>query len=261
MRMTVGHGRKPRRIASVILALTFTNAQPAAAAPQNPCPLASPHFRVEGNSGRNNFLGSGTHATTWNSWSLGGRPRTDHAYSNQTVWAIQGSQPGDVPALEVGFNTGAGDALTGVYSDSMYPYFTLSNGLLEFDCTAISLPPSTIIWNSATSDGTYSYPYVNGVFLPGNPGCPGTAGYVVYGVSPALMFSYEQTENDYQDTWMGGGGTNPSWFDYQDMQGKWNKWGYIQPGITPSSGSPFFQTLDPLKPNQAYQGGWGRACR
>jgi hypothetical protein len=134
----------------------------AQAAPAAPCPWSGYRYSAVGTSGYGSNKGTGAWQNTWNNWSLNGHPQGDEPWSNEAVWTLDYNDNSN--SLEVGFNTGAG-ANANIFSNSMYPYYTTNNGGTEKDYTGTALPKNTTIWNSATSDGTSSWAYVNNKLL------------------------------------------------------------------------------------------------
>jgi hypothetical protein len=217
------------------------------------CPYNNYHYYSEGWSGTGNY-GTGAEELTWTSWALDGHNDADAGFSDEAVWTIDNNDGSD--ALEVGFATGY-EGETGGFSNAMYPYYTTDNGNNEVDFPGTSLPKDTVIWNSATSNGTDSWAYVNNKLLA----------KIVYDV-PQPRFSYEQTEVDYHDIWMGGGSGSNIAAEWQNASGAWNDWAYIDGETqaadlaTGASSSPagygYFIDLD--QPNGAVQGGYGKSC-
>jgi len=101
-------GKRHRSALTAVLALATVSSLQASTAEAVRCPFNNngPHFYASANSGTGNLYGTGAHATTWSSWSLGGHPVSDMAFSNQAVWGIDSTN--QQTALEVGFNTGYG---------------------------------------------------------------------------------------------------------------------------------------------------------
>lgn len=176
---------------------------------------------------------------TWTSWSLNGH---SDGFSNEAVWTDEWGS-GFSNSFEVGFNTGVGKP--GVFSNAMYPYWTQADGQNEHDYTSQPLPANQVIWNSATSNGTDSWAYVNNKLLAVAP----------YGVA-APRYNYEQAEVNYYNIWMGGGsGSNVS-AEYQAPSGSWYDWGYIQG----SADTAYNYDIQLYQPNGAVEGGYGKAC-
>jgi hypothetical protein len=138
----------------------------------------------------------------------------------------------------------------------MFPYYTLNLGSKEYDFTGTSLPKNAYIWNSATSNGTDSWAYVNDRLLSEIP----------YDV-PQPRYSFEQTEVNYHDITMGGDGSTVT-AEWQNGSGQWNDWAYIdgdtfaeKPGVDDqSSPAGYGYFIDLTQPNGAVQGGPGQAC-
>ncbi len=160
-----------------------------------PCPYSGDHYKAQAVSGYGTNKGTGGWMDTWSNWSLDGHTASTGAFSNEAVWSIDHNNFNN--ALEVGFNVGTG-ADTSVFENYMYPYYTLNNGGNERDYVATVLPTNSTIWNSATSDGTNSWAYVNNTLLGGKAISPS------YGVATP-RWNYEQAEVNYHDIWMAGG--------------------------------------------------------
>lgn len=186
---------------------------------------------------------------TWASWSLDGH---SDGFSDEAVWTIDNNNQSN--ALEVGFNVGTG-ANTSIYENYMYPYYTTNNGGSEKDYTGTVLPTNSTIWNSATSDGTHSWAYVNNKLLA----------EVSYGVSTPRL-DYEQTEVNYHDIWLGGGSGSGMTLSYQNSSNNWYNWGFIQGGThyyngsTVGSPAGYGYYNDLAQPATATEGGYGKAC-
>jgi hypothetical protein len=60
--------------------------------------------------------------------------------------------------------------------------------------TSVNLPTGSVIWNSATDNGTDSWAYVNNKLIG-----------EFYNPIATPRLNYEQAEVDYHDIWMGGG--------------------------------------------------------
>ena len=247
--------RRPTKVfAAAILCIAFTwvGVGTAQAAPAAVCPFDGYHYLAQASSGHGTNKGTGAWQDTWQNWSLGGHPQSDGPYSNEAVWVADYDNIGN--SLEVGFNTGTG-ANTGIFSNSMYPYYTINNGGTEVDYTGTSLPKNTAIWNSATSDGTSSWAYVNNKFLA----------KIAYGVATP-RWNMEQTEVNYHDIWMAGGSGSSMTMSYQNSSNQWNNWGFINGGtykFNPSgSSSPagYGYDISLAQPASATQGGYGQAC-
>jgi hypothetical protein len=228
----------------------LTGSAPALAAT---CPYTGYHYNAEATSGAGTNQGTGALMKTWSSWSLDGHTASSGAFSDEAVWTIDNKNSND--ALEVGFNVGVG-ATDSVYENYMYPYYTTDNGGNETDFTGTILPTDTDIWNSATSNGTDSWAYVNNKLLKEIP----------YGV-PTPRLNYEQVEVDYHDIWMGGGSGSDVALEYQSSNGDWYDWGYIDGstntyapggGSVGPAGYGYFIDLD--QPNGADEGGYGQSC-
>jgi hypothetical protein len=209
-----------------------------ASRPDARCPYSGVHYYAEGYSGYGSNKGTGADMRTWTHWSLNGH---SDGFSDEAVWAIDYNNGNN--ALEVGFNTGAGNV--GVFSNAMYPYWTINNGGDEHDYTSDALPTNTVIWNSATSDGTHSWAYVNNHLLQ----------EISYGVQTP-RWNYEQAEVNYHDIWMGGGSGSNVAAEYQTSSNSWYDWGYIHG----SSDTEYHYTIQLYQPNGAVEGGYGVAC-
>jgi hypothetical protein len=224
----------------------------AQAAPAAPCPYSGYHYLAVGTSGYGSNKGTGAWQDTWSSWSFDGHPQSDGPFSNESVWTLDYNNSGN--SLEVGFNVGTG-ANTSIYENYMYPYYTINNGGTEQDYTATVLPTNTAIWNSATSDGTHSWAYVNNKLLA----------EIDYGVATP-RWNLEQTEVNYHDIWMGGGSGSSMTMSYQNSSNQWNNWGYINGntyylgGGTQGSPAGYGYYINTSQPASATQGGYGQAC-
>jgi hypothetical protein len=188
---------------------------------------------------------------TWSSWNLDGHGNS--GFSDEAVWAIDNNNTND--ALEVGFNIGEG-ATSSTYENYMYPYYTINNGGTEIDKTATILPTNSTIWNSATSDGTHSWAYVNSTLVA----------EISYGVSTPRL-NYEQAEVNYHDIWMGGGSGSGLTLSYQSSNNNWYTWGYVNgsthhyaPGGNSYSPAGYGYYIDTAQPATATEGGYGQAC-
>jgi hypothetical protein len=213
------------------------------------------HYYAYSHSGMGSNKGTGADVLTWTHWSLNGHPTSDGPFSNEAVW-VYNNNATDSQALEVGFRTGL-DLDTGTISNNMYPYYTLDNGNDEADFPGTSLPTDVVIWDSATSDGTHSWAYVNNKLLA----------EVTYGIGTPRV-DYEQTEVDYHDIWMGGGSQSSMYLYYQTPANKWVEWGYADSaadslnletgahGTFPSS----WYGISTTQPDYTLQGGYGHSC-
>lgn len=221
------------------LAAPGASAAPAKAArPAAQCGYTGLHYYAEAYSGHGTNHGTGAEMRTWSSWSLNGH---SDGFSNEAVWSIDYNNQNN--ALEVGFNTGVGNV--GVFSNSMYPYWTINNGGDEHDYTSDALPKNTVIWNSATSDGTHSWAYVNNSLLA----------EISYGVATP-RWNYEQAEVNYHDIWMGGGSGANVALEYQVPSGAWYDWG----SISGTADTEYNYTIQLYQPNGAVEGGYGKSC-
>lgn len=227
-------------------------AQAAPAAPAATCPWSGYRYAAVGTSGSGTNKGTGAWQNTWNNWSLNGHPAGDEPFSNEAVWVLDYNNNSN--SLEVGFNTGAG-ASSSIFSNTMYPYYTTDNGSNEKDYTGTALPKNTTIWDSATSDGTSSWAYVNNKLLA----------KISYGVATP-RYDVEQTEVSYHDIWMGGGSGSSMAMSYQNPSNQWNNWGFINgntyhfnstQSISPAGYGYYIHTAQPAS---ATQGGYGQAC-
>jgi hypothetical protein len=231
------------------LALTGAGSGDAEAAT---CPYNQYHYYASAQSGTVNN-GTGAYEQTWTKWTLDGH---SDGFSNESVWTIDNNNPND--ALEVGFNTGYG--ANGGFSSNMYPYYTVNDdkvpGQDEYDDESVKLPTDTYIWDSATSNGTNSWAYVNKRLI----------NELTYDV-PQPRLGFEQTEVNYHDITMGGGGSSVT-AEWQNASGQWNDWAYINgktdaedPGnlkTTTPAGYGYY--IDLYQPNGTLQGGPGQAC-
>jgi hypothetical protein len=233
------------------LAVTLMQGQAAQAAP---CAYSGYHYYSNAWSGSGSNKGTGAEMLTWSHWSLNGHSSSDYPFSNEAVWTIHGTNLGSNDAVEVGFMTGR--ANQGSYSNGMFPYYTLNNGACPCKYfTSTGLPTNTVIWNSATSDGTHSWAYVNNQLLAELSYCVTTP-----------RFNYEQAEVDYHDIWMGGGSGSNVALEYQTSGNQWLDWGAIS-GQTEASGSA--GTYSPAgygysnytqQPNGVVEAGYGQSC-
>jgi hypothetical protein len=216
------------------------------------CGYSGYHYYSYAQSGAGTNKGTGAEMLTWTHWSLNGHPSSDYPFSNEAVWTLDNNNAND--ALEVGFITGR--ANQGSYSSGMYPYYTENNGGCPCGYfTSTNLPTDTVIWNSATSNGSDSWAYVNNKLLA----------EVAYGVSTPRL-NYEQAEVDYHDIWMGGGSGSNVALEYQTSSNAWKDWGSIIGG-TEASGSAgtyspagygYFNETE--APNGTVEGGYGQSC-
>lgn len=244
--------------AALTVALTVMHSYPAQAAP---CPFDGNHYYSVAWSGAGTNKGTGAEMQTWANWSLDGHTSSDSPppFSDEAVWTMNGTSLTNYScangAVEVGFITG--EATGGGFSNGMYPYYTTNCGnCINFSpCdffTTTNLPTNTVIWNSATSDGTNSWAYVNNKLLAEIP----------YGV-PTPRFNYEQAEVDYHDIWMGGGSGSNIALEYQTSSNQWKDWGVINgetghdngSGLISPAGYGYFNQLD--QPNGVVEGGYG----
>jgi hypothetical protein len=235
-----------------LLALALTGAGSGSAGAAT-CPYSQYHYYASAQSGTVNN-GTGAYEQTWTTWTLNGH---SNGFSNESVWTIDNNNPHD--ALEVGFATGY-EGESGGFTTSMYPYYTVNDDTVpsddEYDDSNVTLPTDAYIWNSATSNGTNSWAYVNSRKI----------NELTYDV-PQPRLGFEQTEVNYHDITMGGGGSSIT-AEWQNASGQWNDWAYINgktdaqdPGngntITPA-GYGYF--IDLYQPNGTLQGGPGQAC-
>jgi hypothetical protein len=186
---------------------------------------------------------------------MDGHNQADKGFSDEAVWTMDNNNQHD--ALEAGFATGYEMQTGGFNSSIMFPYYTLNDGATEFDFPGTSLPKNSYIWNSATSNGTDSWAYVNNRLLA----------EIVYDV-PQPRLNYEQTEVDYHDITMGGGGGSTVTGEWQNASGQWNPWTFINGGtdaLDPANGrkltpAGYGYFIDLTQPDGAVQGGTGEAC-
>jgi hypothetical protein len=232
-----------------------------AAAQASPCEYGggNTHWYATAQSGAGSNQGTGAYMQTWTNWSLDGHPASDGPFSDEAVWTYDQNSGND--ALEVGFLTGYAINL-GTIDNSMFPYVTINNDQNpqadEDDFTGTTLPTDTMIWNSATSNGTSTWAYVNNTQI---------AYFANYGVSTPRV-NYEQTEVDYPDIWMGGGSGSFIQLYYQTSSNAWKPWGSENVGTswynltTKQGGSPanwgYWATSQP--PYEATEGGYGQSC-
>jgi hypothetical protein len=243
--------RLTKAFAAAILCIAFTwvGVGAAQAAPAAPCPFNGYRYAAVATSGAGTNKGTGAWQNTWGSWSFNGHPKGDNPFSNEAVWVIQ--QNNNSNSLEVGWNVGEG-ANSSVYQNYMYPYYTYNNGGTEKDYTGTVLPQNSTIWDSATSDGTSSWAYVNNKFLA----------KISYGVATPRE-DVEQTEVDYHDIWMGGGSGSSMSMSYQNSSNQWNNWGFINgstsefnsSGVKGPAGHGYYIKI--AQPASATQGGYG----
>lgn len=217
------------------------------------------HWYATDISGAGSNKGTGGYMQTWTHWSLDGHPASDGPFSDEAVWTYDKNNGND--ALEVGFSTGYGGG-SGTLTNNMYPYVTVNDDqdppADETDFQGTSLPTDTNIWNSATSNGSSTWAFVNNKQI---------AYFASYGVSTPRV-NYEQAEVNYQDIWMGGGSGSAMALSYQTSSNAWDTWGYENAGTdwynlqTGASGSPaghgYFADASP--PNAVTEGGYGQAC-
>jgi hypothetical protein len=265
--VTTDRLRLPRPLWLGIMLVTTVGALmspiiPAGIAQAAPCENGGGyvHDYAYSHSGMGTNKGTGADALTWTHWSLNGHPASDEPISNEAVWVEQNNNV-DNESLEVGFKTGWVPA-TGGISNSMYPYYTIYDDQNptadEFDFTGTSLPTDTVIWDSATSNGSSSWAYVNNKLI-------GEIGY--YGIGTPRV-DYEQTEVNYQDIWMGGGSQSSMYLYYQTPSNAWDEWGYadsatdsynIATGATGTFPSSWYG-IETTQPDYTLQGGYGASC-
>lgn len=142
----------------------------------------------------------------------------------------------------------------------MYSYYTTNNGVNEQDFLGDTIPSGSYIWMSATSDGTSSWAFVNGVELGGRA--------ISYGVKNNIQ-NYEQAEVNSHDIWMGGGSGSNVQGHFQTTDNQWHTWNSVGGGtawlnvVTLNSGSPagwgysnWYQ-----QPNGGTEWGQGQSCQ
>jgi hypothetical protein len=161
-------------------------------------------------SGTGKWVGTGSHTWAWKHWSLHGRR---NAFSAESIWVYHSGSS----ALEAGFGTGKSAA--GGFSNSMIPYFTLNDGLKEYDAWSRPISPGKHIWISAVSNNKNSWVSVAG-----------------YNFSQKALRSYRvgyphtgsaQGEVNFHDIWMGGGsGETLKMYWESKVSGKWTTWGW-----------------------------------
>jgi len=243
------------RIAGIFLIITVTSAMLASSPPARaqgttaatasvPLCLATggPNYEAQAMSGYGTDKGTGGHMTTWNSWSLNGH---SNGYSDETVWTIDYNNK--VNSLEVGFVVGI--TPYGGYGNYMYPFWTQDNGGSGKVYLNTVLPEGTSIWNSATSDGTHSWAYVNNTLLK----------EISYGVQTP-RWNFQQAEVDYHDIWMGGGAGAFSDLYYQSgSNNNWYTWGYVNTQLVPSpqAGEDGY-FIDSFSSYEVEEGGYGQ---
>lgn len=220
------------------------------------CGYTGYHYYSYAQSGAGTNTGTGAEMQTWTHWSLGGHSSSNSPtpFSNEAVWTRDYDNINN--AVEVGFITG--EANEGTFSNAMYPYYTLNDGACPCGYfTSTSLPTDTVIWNSATSNGTDSWAYVNNKLLAER----------TYGVSTPRQ-NFEQAEVDYHDIWMGGGsGVNVA-LEYQTPDNQWHDWGSITGGTerydpvtgTDGGAAGYGYVNETDAPNGAFEGGYGQSC-
>lgn len=231
--------------------------QSAQAVPEAPCAgYTGYHYAALGDSGAGSNLGTGATELTWSNWSLDGHTSADGPFSDEAVWTINWPNypNGNLDLYyseEVGWLTGW--LVNGGFTNAMVAYTTIQNGAAEIDDTSNVMPTGTDVWNSATSDGTHSWAYVNNQL----------EAVWNFGV-PAPRFNREQTEVNYHDIWMGGGSGSNIAAEYQNTSKVWKDWGYITsytgyyvPGEAIYSPAGYGYFADPYPPNGAVQGGYG----
>jgi hypothetical protein len=238
-------------VAAAALVMPVISSLPAAAAP---CPYSGTHYWARAQSGSGTNKGTGAEMDTWTHWSLNGHPSSDSPFSNEAVWTMTGTSYTNAntsEALEVGFATG--ELYEGSFSNGMYPYYTENNG--NCPChyfTSTSLPTDSVIWNSATDDGTHAWAYVNSTLLA-------ELSYPI----PTPRLNYEQAEVDYHDIWMGGGSGASSALEYQTSSNEWLDWGSTTGILSPTGtdGAAYYGYYDEVEqPNGVTQGGYGTSC-
>jgi hypothetical protein len=212
-------------------------------------------------SGSGSNKGTGAYMQTWAHWSIDGHTASDLPISNEAVWTIDANNRND--ALEVGWKTGY-VINTGTIDNNMYPYVTVNNDqdppADEYDFTGTSLPTNTSIWNSATSDGTSTWAYINNTQY---------AHFASYGVSTPRQ-NYEQAEVNYQDIWMGGGSGSTISLYYQTPSNAWVAWGSQDAYtswlnvLTGAHGYPagygYYSNPVSGTNNEVIEGGYGQTC-
>jgi len=223
---TTDTSRRPRRyrlarLGTVPILLAGFLSVPALApgvAQASPCEYGGGyyHYYAVDQSGSGTNKGTGAWMQTWSRWSLDGHPSSDVPFADEAVWVLDHNNIND--ALEVGFATGYGGG-TGTLTNNMYPYVTVNNdqnpSADESDFQGVSLPTNTMIWNSATSDGSSSWGYIDNTQY---------AYFANYGVSTPRE-NYEQSEVNYHDIWMGGGSGSTMTLYYQTPSNQWLTWG------------------------------------
>jgi hypothetical protein len=226
-----------------------------------PCENGNGYYRwyATAQSGAGTNQGTGAYMQTWSSWSLDGHPASDGPFSDEAVWTYDENSQDD--ALEVGFSTGYAGG-TGTLSNNMYPYFTVNDDqdppADETDFTGTSLPTDTLIWNSATSNGSSSWAYINDTLY---------GDLANYGVATPRV-NYEQAEVNYQDIWMGGGSGSEILLYYQTPSNAWDSWGFEDTGtdwyntVNENTSSPaghgYYADANP--PDIVTEGGYGQTC-
>jgi hypothetical protein len=239
--------------AAAVFVLPVLPGNPAAAAP---CPYSGTHYWARVWSGYGSNKGTGAEMDTWTHWSLNGHPRSDSPFSNEAVWTMTGTSYTNANTsemLEVGFITGL--AYEGTFSNGMYPYYTTYDGDCNNGCgyfTSTNLPTGTVIWNSATDNGTDSWAYVNSKLIG-----------EFYNPIPTPRLNYEQAEVDYHDIWMGGGSGASSALEYQNSSNEWLDWGSITGVMSPTGtdGASYYGYYEDLEqPNGVTQGGYGSSA-
>ena len=206
-----------RVLASAVLIIGSTGlsaglSSAPAQAQADSCSGPSGHYYAAAGSNNGNFYGTGAHTTTWGHWSLDGHT---NSFSNTAVWVENASNIDD--SVEAGLETGV--LLGYTYNSGMFAYFTFSDDQVGADSReGPNEPTNTNIWEEANSNGSVSWPSINGW----------PSGSLAYGVSyPHTSYSQAETYL-YSDVWMAGGSGQDINLYYQDgNSGKWYPWGVM----------------------------------
>jgi hypothetical protein len=211
-------GRTHRSLTAIVTVPILTAAFTLVAftvAPTAGASCSGSNYYGRATSGVGSNKGTGASVYTWQNWSVPDHP---YGFSDEAVWAFYQANPYSTNALEVGFFSGYGKGNYGGgsnFTNGMNPYFTLGNGAEEYDDWGYYLSSGALIWDSATSDGTHSWAYVNNTSI---------ASPINYGVA-FPHWNFAQGETDATDIWMGGGTGDSMTLYYQSSSNNWYTWG------------------------------------
>lgn len=181
---------------------------------------AGGHYYATVDSGTSDQVGTGATTTTWSSWSVANNGVN---FSDVAVWLINPSNGSD--AIEAGFYSGGGSNVA--WTNGMLPYWTLNNGVNEYDGAGNYLASNKSIWMAEHTGNGAGVPALvqvdNWVNSPGN--------YYV-GNAQAQRHNYSQFETyNNNGIWMGGGsGQTMTMYWNANVNypnGPWYQWGFI----------------------------------